>query len=173
MFMLVLGTVTLIHGFRENFRLGIDLQEVKCLEHSVYLINLNEKELIPGNTYAFKSDKRLEPIFDNNTTMVKLLVGMEGDKVEVYQDYERANDGQLVRKGEAEVRINGDTVATGLAYLFKPGVHFDRPFTDFLGSKVLGENEYWFTGTLPFSFDSRYWGTVKKEQIIGRAYAII
>ncbi|MDV5555438.1 S26 family signal peptidase [Enterobacter hormaechei] len=27
-------------------------------------------------------------------------------------------------------------------------------------------------GQKPFSFDSRYWGTVKNDQIIGRAYPL-
>jgi conjugal transfer pilin signal peptidase TrbI len=31
---------------------------------------------------------------------------------------------------------------------------------------------YWMTGKTPKSFDSRYWGYVYDDQVIGRAYAM-
>lgn len=35
------------------------------------------------------------------------------------------------------------------------------------------DNHYWFLGTSIHSFDSRYWGSVKQSNILGRAYALL
>ncbi|MDX7527058.1 S26 family signal peptidase, partial [Enterobacter hormaechei] len=32
--------------------------------------------------------------------------------------------------------------------------------------------EYWFSGEAATSFDSRYWNSVKREQIVGRAWPL-
>lgn len=67
------------------------------------------------------------------------------------------------------VWINGTKVATGMPHL--------RGMTDeqrkkFYGSRVLKDDEYWMMGTKYLSFDSRYWGPIKKDQIVARAYVI-
>ena len=42
----------------------------------------------------------------------------------------------------------------------------------FYGSRVLKDGEYWMMGTKYLSFDSRYWGPIKEDQIVARAYVI-
>lgn len=87
--------------------------------------------------------------------MLKYMRGMPGDTVEV-----RKND---------QVFINGEASEHGLLLA---GEKLGQPASKFYGKATLKEDEYWFLGTSPRSFDSRYWGAVTRDQIIGRAYPL-
>jgi len=65
--------------------------------------------------------------------------------------------------------VNDELVGEGLILAEEIG---GTP-ADFAGETVLDEGTYWFMGETPYSFDSRYWGTVSEEQIIGQARPII
>jgi conjugal transfer pilin signal peptidase TrbI len=86
--------------------------------------------------------------------MVKILTAMPGDAVEV-------NEWQII--------INGKPVGEGLPL----AKELHLPEQHFYGKSVLEDGHYWFMGRSPLSFDSRYWGAVEDEQIIGRAYPLI
>ena len=140
--------------FTQRFKIGYDPQRERCLpNHAVYLIDMNDKALHPGETYAFSS-LGLQPIYPDGTTMVKILSAMPGDQVEVNEAW--------------EIKVNGRVLQNGL--------HMARRLNltalSFIGKGVLADNEYWFLGQSRNSFDSRYWGTVKGGQIIGRAYPL-
>lgn len=83
---------------------------------------------------------------------------------------------RIVKKVAA---IPGDHIRIDGAELFINGVHEDRLWLaasidgetveSFTADYVLGPEEYFLMGTLPESFDSRYWGSVKREELIGHA----
>lgn len=143
--------------FAANYRIGYDHQYYKCIPgYTFYLIDLKDQALKKGSIYAFKA-RNMQPFFENGTQMVKILRALPGDTVEV-------------NKGDHEylVRVNGEVVGKGLYLSNKLGV----PESSFAGKTILETGNYWFMGTSPLSFDSRYWGSVKNDQIIGRAYPI-
>ena len=141
-------------SFADRYRIVYDPQLERCLpNHSVYLIDLKDKELHRGAIYAF-SAKNMEPFYDDGTMMLKVLSGMPGDTVEVNKNQ--------------EIVVNGDVKQVGLQLANKLNV----PVSHFFGKGVLPEKHYWFLGESVSSFDSRYWGSVKDEQIIGRAYPL-
>ena len=148
-FLALLGLVAL---FFTRFTIVFDPQDNRCLpDHWVYLIDKSNKHLEAGKPYAFAA-KNLEPIFPDDTKILKILKGMPGDSVEI-DALER-------------VTINGKLVAEGLPL----AADLDKPKALFVGKGNLPANSYWFMGESEKSFDSRYWGTVTNEQIIGRAY---
>lgn len=148
---LVAGLGTL---FFSRFSFGYDPQHVVSIQgYSLYLIDKGDKTLTRDRLYSFHAHE-LPPIYTARTRLVKYLRGLPADAVEVTLD-------------EA-VMINGQLRATGLAQADRLG----RPRAAFAGKGVLGENAYWFMGDTPQSFDSRYWGPVTREQIIGRVYPL-
>lgn len=150
-FWLVIGLIAL---FFTRFHFSIDEQVDRCLpDHFFYLVDRGDKKIERGNLYAFKG-YGLEPIFRDGQGMLKKLVGLPGDEVQI--------------NALEQVIINNEVIATGLAAADK----LDRPVEQFMGSAKLAANQYWFTGESERSFDSRYWGTVSNEQIIGRAYPL-
>lgn len=153
---LVLG-VMLLFGmyFGSRYRIVGDPQTVRCIPgYTVYLLDLEDKELVRGGLYVFRS-KNLEPIYAEGTHLLKYLRGLPGDLIEV-----RSND---------QVFINDKASEAGLSLAQEK---LRRPASSFYGKVVLGKDELWFLGTSPLSFDSRYWGAVKRENIVGRAYPI-
>lgn len=150
-FLVILGMVAL---FFTRFTIAFDPQDSRCLpDHWVYLIDKRDKHLEAGKPYAFLADG-LEPVFTGQTQMLKVLKGVPGDTVEV--DFLE------------QVTINGELVAHGLPV----ADILEKPKAFFVGKGQLAENKYWFMGESEKSFDSRYWGTVTNEQIIGRAYPL-
>jgi len=99
----------------------------------------------------------MQPFYADGTHMVKILKGMQGDRIRI------EDDDSLVR-----ILVNGSVEGTSLLH----AQQLDRSVKDFLGERSLGENELWMMGESPTSFDSRYWGVASADQIIGRAYAI-
>lgn len=152
----LLLAVILVGGywFTQNYRIGIDPQLEKCIPgYTFYLIDLNDKHVERGKTFAFRS-KGVEPLFTDGTWMVKFVRGMPGDRIEI--------------DAEHNVRVNDDVLSRGL--FLSRELRVDP--AKFLGSTTLKEREFWFMGLTDRSFDSRYWGVVHENQIIGRAYPL-
>lgn len=142
-------------GFADRYRIGVDTQLVKCLPGSTfYLIDQKDQKLERGQIYQF-SAQGLEPVYDDGTAMVKILVGLPGDTVRI-DEYRN-------------IYVNGAYVGHGLTHAQR----LHRPESAFIGETQLKPGEYWFMGSSHESFDSRYWGTVHEEQITARAYPIL
>lgn len=154
--LLVLCVLALLGMFiGGRYRIVGDPQTIRCIPgYTVYLVDIQDKDLVRGNLYLFRS-KNLAPIYAEGTKMLKYLRGMPGDLVEV-----RDND---------QVFINGVASEAGLSLAEEK---LGLSARSFHGKATLGKDEYWFLGISPLSFDSRYWGAVKRESIVGRAYPI-
>jgi conjugal transfer pilin signal peptidase TrbI len=85
----------------------------------------------------------------------KLVVGLPGDKIQI--------------KNET-VFVNGDAVAH-----INPGIYrsLKVPVGKFDGDYQLASDEYFVLGVNPRSFDSRYWGPIKRDSIEARAIGLI
>ena len=141
--------------FLGRYRIGYDSQIVKCIPgYTLYLIDKKDRIVERDAIYAF-SAKGLEPVYANGTQMVKFARGMPNDKVEITpEDY--------------RVLINEHELFQGLPLAHRLGKDDDF----FVGKGTLKEQQYWFFGTSEESFDSRYWGVVHDDQIVGRAYPL-
>lgn len=142
-----------IVGLAHRYSIAIAPQEYLCLPpYRIWIIDKGDREPVRGEIFAFRS-LGLGPIFQDGTNIVKVLEGMPGDSVKV--DLEQTS-------------INGRVVGEGLAVATEKGIDPQR----YVRAGVIGEDRYWFFGKTDDSFDSRYWGSVTGEQILGRAYPI-
>lgn len=147
---LVAGSV---YAAGHRWSIAIDAQENVCLPpYRVWLIDKHQTTPVQGGTFAFAA-RNLSPVFPDGTTIVKVLEGMPGDHISV---------------SEQATMINGRTVAHGLQVASDYGIDPARYVRD--GN--IPADGYWFFGKTADSFDSRYWGSVKRSQIVGRAYPI-
>lgn len=142
-------------AFASRYAIMGDPQEERCIPgYTVYLVDKKDTQLERGQLYLFLS-KDLSPIYEKGTKMLKYLRAVPGDDVEI-----RDND---------QIFINGKASEWGLPLAEEK---LGQPSSNFHGKTKLGDDQYWFMGTSPKSFDSRYWGAVKREDIIGRAIPI-
>lgn len=146
-----LAWIAAVNLFGFPYHLGVDGQKARCLPWSVFIVKKSVPvEVRQGDLLQFRVDG-IGHGFDG-LLFVKMVGAIPGDRVEIRGD---------------ELFVNGSS--RGKLWLIKtlkkrPG-DFDRVF-------VVPPDEYLMLGTTPESFDGRYWGTVKKEQILGSAYPI-
>ncbi|MEZ5934843.1 MAG: signal peptidase I [Alphaproteobacteria bacterium] len=156
LFKAALVTITLVLSFEyiaKRYRLGIDWQVERCLPdtHAV-LIDLRADVPKRGGLIAFRG-QGLEPLFADGTHMVKILAGLPGDRIEITPE---------------RTTVNGIEVATGLHLAERLG----QPPEAFARSFVVPEGQYFGVGKADSSFDSRYFGLIKQEQVIGKAWRL-
>ncbi len=149
-------TATLAFSFdyiAKRYRLGIDWQVERCLPdtHAV-LIDLRSDIPKRGGLIAFRG-QGLEPLFTDGTHMVKILVGLPGDRIEITPN---------------RTTVNGIEVATGLHLAERLG----QPPEAFARSFIVPDGHYFGVGKSDNSFDSRYFGLIRQDQIIGKAWRL-
>lgn len=138
---------------RDHFRLGWNMTE--SLPHKLFLIKVGEyperKDYVAFR-WTPKNDSLVNP-YPNGVTFVKILVGDEGDVVEVR---------------EREVFVNG--TPTGYA---KEKSRTGLPL-QVRSAGTLGKGEIYVMGLHRDSLDSRYAlvGNVSRADVIGKAYPI-
>lgn len=107
-------------------------------------------------SYRFRAPERGEvivfrPPIDNSRPFIKRIIGLPGESLETVEGSIRVTD----REGE-EFFLEED-------YLSRGGE--ERSF-----SVVLGEDQYFTVGdNRSHSYDSRFWGAISRDSIIGRA----
>lgn len=147
---LIAGFHVAVTTFEKHYHIMVDTQDDRCIpEYSVYLLKKNIDTIEKGKIYAFQA-KGMQPFYADGRTIGKYAVGVEGDSVV---------------QNEQGVFINGELVVKGYPSTDKLGVDPSTLYTEY----TLNQGEIFFTGTALRSFDSRYWGAAKADQVIGGA----
>jgi conjugal transfer pilin signal peptidase TrbI len=135
------------------WRIGLDVQTIRCLPWSVYAIHRTDPTPERGALMAFHA-RGLAPKIADGTLLVKIIAAVPGDHIAV---------------DAAGIRINGNFWGPlndrALAYWGKAERSAYRSLT-------LKAGHYLMLGTEPMSYDGRYWGQVEAQQFVGHAYPI-
>lgn len=137
-----------------NYRLGLDLMEgEKCLPYTAYIIDLNDKDIRKDDFFAFSS-KGMGPFYRDGTQAIKIAAAMPGDLIAI----------------DKNVRINHQKFGE-MTHLKKGGRLYEmgKRVKDYQREEIVPEGKIFALATHPRSYDSRYWGYVTKQQVIGRA----
>lgn len=141
--------------FAGHYRIVYDaIQGANCLPYSVFLVDLTDQKAQRGAYVAFVT-RQMEPFYANGTLAVKEVAGIPGDRVKVSESGVVVNGkprGSLLHLREGE-------------RLWRMG----RRISEVERDEVVPLGHLWMMGTHPRSFDSRYWGYIDHEQVIGRA----
>ncbi|MBK4737831.1 S26 family signal peptidase [Noviherbaspirillum pedocola] len=131
-----------------DIRVGIDMQEVRCLPWRVYLMKLGRPQSFDKGAFvAFKPRNGLMgPAFEGRL-VGKMIAGVPGDVLEVKQDVAYVNGKRV-----------GDLILLPKLHA-KPGA-FDR-------REVVPAGKLLVLGTEPRSYDGRYWGFLDQSAVIG------
>ena len=140
-----------------NLRLLYDQQEVACLPFKFAVVRYHHvDEFHRGDILAFTPpDMQMGDIF-NEKIIVKMVGGVPGDTMAI-------KDGKM--------SINGvffgpmDIVKSAASYMKRDVASFERTETVPPGKLLM-------VGTLPRTFDGRYWGFLSSGAIMGTVYPI-
>lgn len=144
-----------LHWFAGHYRIVYDaIKGANCLPYSVFLVDLDDRAADRGRYIAFVT-RQMEPFYANGTLAVKQIAAVPGDHVQV---------------SAAGVAINGRS--HGELVHLKEGERLwriGRRLADVERDELVPEGHLWMMGTYARSYDSRYWGYIENEQIVGRA----
>jgi signal peptidase I len=119
---------------------------------------------------------------DNKTDYIKRLIGLPGDRIQVKQGLIYINDKPIVRKrmpdgtedmgyGVRPVERFQETLPNGVTYMTNS--YGDNQDVDNTDVYVVPEGHYFMMGdNRDNSQDSRYWGFVPDENIVGKAFFV-
>lgn len=151
----VLPVFIVLFLFFQRFTFVFSLNGYACVEYVFGVLDTSDRTPVAGKLYAFIAPD-LRPHFKLGTKMFKYNVAVPGDRVVITEDQKiLVNDIQLEQFG-----------------LHHAYYSLSKSPSDFIGHKTLGPDEYWFLGQRFDSFDSRYWGSVSKAQVLGRVYPL-
>jgi len=142
----MLGAVGLV--FNTQYGMFLDMAETRCLPEHLYLGYPMEGELERGDVVSFKANDRIMFSMMNGKRIAKMIAGMPGDHVV-------SNSSGLFINGKFIAKRH-PTSLKNLAAKGKQPVDIDR---------VLAPGELFVIGTLPRSFDSRYWGVLPASTV--------
>ena len=130
-----------------------------------------------GDVVVFKTPA------DNRTDYIKRLIGLPGDRIEVQNgnliinskslEYENIREDSKVLKNGRVIKINvlKETLPNGISYEIYN--YLDGSPGDNTKEFVVPENHYFFMGdNRDNSNDSRFWGTVEFNRLVGKAQII-
>jgi conjugal transfer pilin signal peptidase TrbI len=146
--------------FRAHYRIGVATQASTCLPGwRVFLVDLGDRAPKRGDIYAFAARGIVVTIegqafFADGTLIAKEIAGLPGDEVEVTL---------------GRTTVNGAPVGEGLALARTLG----RPAETFARNERVPDGHYFFMGRSHDSYDGRYWGYVRADQIVGRAMKLL
>lgn len=150
----VIAWVLIFSWLEANWHVGVDIQEIQCLPYDFFMVGQKVPAMVErGKIYQYTASG-LEPVVKDGTPMVKIAAAVAGDEVVVTAD---------------GVSINGTFWGPlNPIVLEKTG----KTPTGVQASYVVPKGKVLMLGTLPRSYDGRYWGLVDSKQITGRALAI-
>lgn len=145
----VIGWVAVFSWLDSTWHLGV-APIVKCLPEDYFLVGQRRPEAIErGKVYRFTA-YNLGPVIKDRTPLVKIAAAVAGDTVEVSQS-------GIFINGQKWGDLNPDTLRK--ANLTVESV--TRSYT-------VPEGKVLMLGTLPRSFDGRYFGPVETKYFTGR-----
>lgn len=137
----------------QRFSVMGDIHVIKCMPYTLMVIDTWDHTPTSGYTYAFKAKNTV--IFPDGSILGKKLIGNFKDEIEIDAD--------------ENIKLNADTVGHGL----QKAASLRHERKDFMGKGYLDKDEFFALGTNQSeSIDSRYWGNVNENQVIGRLYPI-
>lgn len=149
---LVFTLVLMYLVFNTRYQFYGDGHLYRCLPVRFAVVDKWDKDVNLGDIYAFKAKNTM--IYKDGTLLAKKFMATFLDTVAIEPD--------------EYLYINGKQEAYGLKSATKLKLDKKR----FVGKRILEKDEYFALGTTINSFDSRYFGTVYEDQIIGKLYPI-
>lgn len=152
-FFLFIGVFSIgIYSLSQSY--GIGFSSTPSLPFNIFIMDKNNFYFTKNDLIVFKYPGEDIYNYKKDEKFVKKVSCFSGDRLEVDISYNYFCNG--VKIGQALLQ-DGD----------------GRKLEPFIFNGIIPDNQYFVSGTHIKSWDSRYWGFVSKDRIIGKAKGII
>ena len=139
--------------FVSRFTFLPPISDYPCIPGRLFIMDRADQIIDQGDLVTFKA--RGVELFADDTLFTKIAIGLEGDKVEVLRGAVKSGDLSF----SSDIGITADYLGITLDSLVR--------------TEKIDSGKLFALGTLPGSYDSRFWGQVDiKEQVVGKTYVI-
>lgn len=147
--------------------------QMECFPYRIWFVDKTSKNPAIGDFVMFKTKA---PYIPDTKRWIKKVFAAEGGKVEVVPATNNEM-GTIIKSGmERKLPIR--------AYVTVAQAQNKETFVAFAADSIgrelaviqaqtIPQDHYFMYSPVPRSYDSRYWGLVKKNEIIGKAYPIL
>lgn len=164
----------------QHIGFGFDTQapQDRCLPAQLFFVHKTDRTFEPGDLVYFVGGQHMHiPALPKNqqpfekSYIAKMVVAQAGDTINIRSD---------------QVRINGVTLSERVRQVDTRGWVLRREglskdtirraglnLSDLEKTYVLKQGEIFVIGTELPSYDSRYWGPLPVERVLGKAYALL
>lgn len=175
----IIGLITAagIELLTRHYTVMVSRKEHRCLPWTYFVLKKMEMPKERGDLIAFKGMGI--PNFADGIRFVKMIAGLPGDviKVEIFPEEERKRHTRIIEKDGVmiEQRLQGRVFLyrkDNGKVLFLDAVEKDTFGRDIplVKEQIIPEGKFFVIGTVPRTYDSRYWGLVDEKQVTGQAY---
>lgn len=142
--------------FFARFSFAIEIQtKVRSMPYSFYVIDRSDRAFARNDLLTFKAARMVAPFHDGQQ-VVKFAIGLPGDHVVVTPESVWVNG---VKVRDNQFKVLGEDRGTP-----QPIVPRDE---------IVPPGHYFVLGGLPRSYDSRFWGYVEPERVVGKAHPLL
>lgn len=124
-----------------------------CIPADYYMIDHKNRTFEVGELVAFTMPMDV-PFIKKGATVVKIVAGKGGDKIKVTM--------QGVYNGDRFFPTDAERISKKYKI---PKESIERVIT-------VPDGDMFLVGQTDYSYDSRFWGTIKSNSVIGKTYAI-
>jgi conjugal transfer pilin signal peptidase TrbI len=174
--LLTVGIIEFVTGY---YAVMVSRREHRCLPWTYFILKKNTIPRGRGDLISFKGEGI--PNFADGVRFVKMVAGLPGDVIEteIFSEDEREKHTRIIEKDGMTIKQR----LQGRVYLHRKD-HGETLSLDAVEKDTLGRNlplikeqtipggKFFVIGTVPRTYDSRYWGLVDEKQVSGQAYPL-
>lgn len=151
-FMAALGAYSVY--FTDRYVIAANSTVSNCLHATYFLVDKWDHDVGVGDLAAFQMMTK-NPLYPTGRKWIKQVVATEGMTVSVNKEQVSVSDGRTIKSSMDHT----------MSYLkLQP--------SDIKPVVTLRQGEFFMMGDTRTSYDSRYWGPVEQQHILGKAYAL-
>lgn len=168
------GALALQGTMAHLMRIGVDPDETRCLPWRTYVMLEGRPDPVRVGTLVRFNPGRLMDVpgkgpANKGREVIKLVVAVGGDRVEIRADQTMVNGTPLTRLVQQAIEV--ELEESGLCQEVVDNL--GQSIETFERSFLVPSNAVFVVGTARRSFDSRYWGPLPVSAITARAWPMI
>lgn len=169
--------ILLFSFLTERYTIAYAQPQHKCFPQRLWLIDKKYRKVTDFNYDDFVAFRGKNiPYMKDGIRWVKKVIGKVGDRIEVQLSEKKVFKTILINDMPMKKEVIGQVILTNkqpqkyVLDVFKTDTK-NRPLP-VISPTVIGSNQIFVYSPHDRSYDSRYWGLVNEDQIIGKAYPI-